>query len=309
MVSRSDKHKGKKKKWLWISLAIVLFIGVGASAYVYSIYHNVKSTVDNDIHESVTSIDPEATKEKVDAQDPINVLLLGVDERENDKGRSDTMIVMTLDPANEQMQMVSIPRDTRTKIIGKGFEDKINHAYAFGGSDMSVDTVENFLDIELDYYLRMNMEGLGQLVDAVGGITVTNEFAFDYKGKSFPEGEINLNGKEALAWVRMRYDDPEGDAGRNKRQRQVIQGVIEQGANINAVNKIGDIMDVLGGNVATNMKFEDMRNLAANYRGARKDISTYQMSGNGTRIDNIYYLQVPDSEVEKTNQLIQDFSS
>ncbi|MFC7321799.1 LCP family protein [Halobacillus campisalis] len=308
MERRVRKHK-KSKKWLWITLTVVLLLGVGITAYLFSIYNNVKSTVDNDIHETVTGIDHEATKKKVESKESINVLLLGVDERENDRGRSDTMIVMTLDPENERSQMVSIPRDTRTKIVGEGFDDKINHAYAFGGSNMAVDTVENFLDIELDYYLRMNMEGLGQLVDAVGGITVDNDFAFDYSGESFSEGEINLNGEEALAWVRMRYDDPQGDAGRNERQRQVIQGVLDQGANINAVNKIGDIMDVLGGNVATNMQFEDMRDLATNYRGARKDISTYQITGSGTRIDDIYYLQVPESEVQKANEMIQDYNS
>ncbi|MCP3028028.1 LCP family protein [Halobacillus sp. A5] len=310
MKKRKDKHyRKRRRKWLWITLSIVLLAGIGVSVYLFTIYNNVKSTVDNEIHETVTGIDHEATKKKVEEEEPINVLLLGVDERENDKGRSDTMIVMTLDPAKERMQMVSIPRDTRTEIVGRDMDDKINHAYAFGGSDMSVNTVENFLDIELDYYLRMNMEGLGQLVDAVGGITVENEFAFDYGGKSFSEGEIELNGEEALAWVRMRYDDPEGDAGRNERQRQVIQGVIDQGANINAVNKIGNIMDVLGNNVATNMKFEDMRNLATNYRASRKDVSSYQMSGNGTTIDNIYYLQVPESEVEKTNEMIREYSS
>ncbi|WP_173915546.1 LCP family protein [Halobacillus sp. Marseille-Q1614] len=310
MKKRKDLHKPKRrKKWLWITLTVILLIGVGVAVYVYSIYHNVKSTVDNEIHESVTGIDREITEKKVEAKEPLNVLLLGVDEREGDRGRSDTMIVMTLDPANERMQMVSIPRDTRTQIAGKGIEDKINHAYAFGGSDMSVNTVENFLDIELDYYLRMNMEGLGQLVNAVGGISVHNDFAFDYSGKSFSEGEINLKGEEALAWVRMRYDDPQGDAGRNERQRQVIQGIIDKGANMNAVGKINEVMNVLGNNVATNMKFEDMRNLVTNYRAARKDISTYQMTGQGTRIDNIYYLQVPQSEVEKAHEMITEVSS
>ncbi|WP_082233292.1 LCP family protein [Halobacillus massiliensis] len=309
MKTRKDIHKRKRRKWVWITLSIILLIGVGVAAYAYSIYYNVKSTVDNDIHETVTGIDHEATKKKIEAEEPLNILLLGVDEREGDRGRSDTMIVMTLDPANEKMQMISIPRDTRTQIVGKGIDDKINHAYAFGGSEMSVNTVENFLDIELDYYLRMNMEGLGQLVDAVGGISVQNEFAFEYSGKNFPKGEISLNGEEALAWVRMRYDDPQGDAGRNERQRQVIQGIIDKGANMNAVGKINEVMDVLGNNVATNMKFADMRNLATNYRGARRDISTYQMTGEGTRIDDIYYLQIPQSEVDKTHEMITDVTS
>ncbi|WP_079527346.1 LCP family glycopolymer transferase [Halobacillus hunanensis] len=308
MATRKDRRK-KKRKWLWVSLAVVILAAGGSAAYLYSIYHNVKTTVDSEIHKKVSGIDHQATKKKVEDEEPINVLLLGVDEREHDTGRSDTMIVMTLDPANDRMQMVSIPRDTRTKIIGKGIMDKINHAYAFGGSDMSVNTVENFLDINLDYYVRMNMEGLSQMVDLVGGITVQNDFAFTQGGYNFPKGQIELEGNEALAWVRMRYDDPQGDAGRNERQRQVIQGVINKGSSINVVNNIGSIMDVFGENVATNMKFEDMRNLAMNYRSARENLTTYQMTGQGTRINDIYYLQVPQSEVKKTHEMIKEYSS
>src|SRR5699024_63461 len=129
------------------------------------------------------------------------------------------MIVMTLDPNNNQMQLVSIPRDSRTLIVGKGFQDKINHAYAFGGSEMSVATVENFLDIDLDYYVRMNMEGLAQLVDAVGGIMVNNDQQFSQSGYTFDTGKIQLDGDKALAYVRMRKQDPQGDVGRNDRQR------------------------------------------------------------------------------------------
>ncbi len=308
MATRKDRRK-KKRKWLWVSLAVVLLIAGGSAAYLYSIYHNVKTTVDSEIHKKVSGIDHQVTEKKVEDEEPINVLLLGVDEREHDTGRSDTMIVMTLDPANDRMQMVSIPRDTRTKIVGKGIMDKINHAYAFGGSDMSVNTVENFLDISLDYYVRMNMEGLSQMVDLVGGITVQNDFAFTQGGYNFPKGQIELEGNEALAWVRMRYDDPQGDAGRNERQRQVIQGVINKGSSINVVNNIGSIMDVFGENVATNMKFEDMRNLAMNYRSARENLTTYQMTGQGTRINDIYYLQVPQSEVKKTHEMIKEYSS
>ncbi|TFJ92196.1 LCP family protein [Lentibacillus salicampi] len=309
MANRQDRHKPKRKKWIWITL-IVLFVLVGlGTAYGYSIWHNVQSTVDKKLHKPVGGIDTEATKKKVEKKEPINILLLGVDERQYDKGRSDTMIVMTLDPANDQMQMVSIPRDTRTEIVGRGTMDKINHAYAFGDSEMSVDTVENFLDIELDYYVRMNMEGLAQLVNAVGGITVTNDRAFNQGGHAFGTGELQLNGKEVLAYARMRKEDPQGDLGRNERQRQVIQGIINKGANFNVVNKVDNIMDVLGDNMVTNMKFEDMRNLATNYRSARKDISTYQMSGQGQRIDDTYYMLMSDEEVAKVHKMITEYGS
>ncbi|SEA37730.1 cell envelope-related function transcriptional attenuator common domain-containing protein [Thalassobacillus cyri] len=311
MRSRKDQKKKQRKKGKWwkFTLLVMLLIMLAAGAYVYSIYSNVKNTVDNDLHAPVSSIDTDLTKKKVKSKEPLNILLLGVDERNYDKGRSDTMIVMTLDPDNDRMQMISIPRDTRTEIVGKGIQDKINHAYAFGGSDMSVNTVENFLDIEIDYYVRMNMEGLEQLVDAVGGITVNNNLAFTNGSYEFPKGELNLNGKEALAFVRMRKQDPQGDAGRNERQRQVIEGVIDKGASLGGVNKIGEIMDILGTNVNTNMDFSDMRKLGTDYRSARKNTETYQIQGNGTRIDGVYYLNVPEEEVEKVNGMIEEYQS
>lgn len=88
------------------------------------------------------------------------------------------MIVLTVNPNDKSMQMVSIPRDTRTEIIGKGFDDKINHAYAFGGPEMSIATVENFLDIPIDYFVQVNMESFKDIVDAVGGVTVNNKLEF-----------------------------------------------------------------------------------------------------------------------------------
>ncbi|MFD1020269.1 LCP family glycopolymer transferase [Thalassobacillus hwangdonensis] len=310
MATRREMKQTKKKRKGWkIVLIVLALLLIGGGAYAFSIYNNVKQTVDKKLHAPISSIDTALTEKKVKAKEPLNILLLGVDERSYDKGRSDTMIVMTLDPKQDRMQMVSIPRDTRTTIVGKGFEDKINHSYAFGGSEMAVDTVENFLDIELDYYVRMNMEGLEQLVDAVGGVTVNNGRAFDQGSYHFEKGQQELNGREALAYVRMRKQDPQGDAGRNERQRQVIQGILEKGASFNGVGKINDILDVLGNNMSTNMKFEDMRKLATDYRGTRKSMETYQMTGSGQFIGDIWYLIVPDSEVQKTQNMIKEYSS
>ncbi|SDI94423.1 LCP family glycopolymer transferase [Alteribacillus bidgolensis] len=303
------KKDRKKRRILKVVLILVGLLLIGGGAYGYYVYNDVKQTVDTKMHDPVSTIDIEHTQRKVKERETLNVLLLGIDERQGDSGRSDTMIVMTLDPNNDRMQMISIPRDTRTTIEGEGMDDKINHAYAFGGTEMAVDTVEKFLDIDLDYYVRMNMEGLAQLVDSVGGIEVENDRAFQHNGNLFKEGKIQLNGEEALSFVRMRKEDPDGDAGRNQRQRQVIQGVIEKGASISGVNKYQDILHVLGNNVSTNMSFENMRNLAMNYRSARSNIESYQMTGQGQRIDDIYYLIVSDEEIEKVNKMIEEFQS
>ncbi|MFD1362466.1 LCP family glycopolymer transferase [Lentibacillus salinarum] len=304
MEEKRTGRKRSKKRWLKITLAVIGVLVLGIGLYVWSIYGNARDTVNEQMHEQVDSIDRDKTKEKVEATEPLNVLLLGVDQREDDSGRSDALMVMSLDPKDDSMQLVSIPRDTRTMIAGRGTEDKINHAYAFGGSDMAVETVESFLDVELDYFVRLNMEGLEELVDKLGTITVDNEIAWDDGKYDFGVGPVEMDGDKTMAYVRMRKQDPEGDFGRTERQRKVIQGIIEQGASVGSVTKINDYIDVLGTNMTTNMDFDDMKDLFNGYRNTRKDIASYQMQGSGTKIDGTYYLMVPDEEVQKVHDMI-----
>ncbi|MEW9677717.1 LCP family protein [Lentibacillus sp. L22] len=312
-MTRTEKNRNKKskKRWLRIPLAIILLIVLGAGAYAFSIYHNAKVTVNNKMHEQVNSIDHNITKKKLKATKPLNILLLGVDERENDKGRSDALMVLSLDPVHAKMQLISIPRDTRTTIVGKGFEDKINHAYAYGGSDMSVATVENFLDIDLDYYVQMNMEGLQELVDQLGTISVDNDIDWNDGKYEFDKGPVEMDGDKTMHFVRMRKQDPDGDFGRTKRQRQVIEGIVNRGASVGSVSKINGLIDIMGNNMTTNLDFDDMKKLLKGYKDTRKNIISYQMEGNGSNIKNdqgqdVYYLIVPDEEVSKVHGMITD---
>ncbi|WP_106496318.1 LCP family glycopolymer transferase [Lentibacillus sp. Marseille-P4043] len=303
-MEKRTKHKKSRKLWLIIPLAIIVVLIMGVGIYAFSIYNNAKQTVNEKMHEPVESIDHKQAKKNVKATKPLNILLLGVDERANDRGRSDALMVLSLDPESDKMQLVSIPRDTRTTIIGKGSEDKINHAYAFGGADMSVATVENFLDISLDYYVRMNMEGLQELVDQLGTITVDNEIEWNDGKYDFDLGPVEMDGDKTMHFVRMRKKDPNGDFGRTKRQRQVIQGIVDKGASAGSVSKINGVIDILGNNMATNLDFDDMKNLMSGYKDTRKNVTSYMMKGNGTKIDGVYYLMIPNEEVEKVHGMI-----
>ncbi|MBL5778663.1 LCP family protein [Bacillus sporothermodurans] len=136
-----------KKKILIIISSIIGVLIIGIGGYVYYLYSSVKDTA-NKMHEEVKLDRPHQKPDISKNSQPISILLMGVDERKGDRGRSDTLIAMTLNPKKGNMQMVSIPRDTRTEIIGHGTTDKINHAYAFGGPKMAIETVENFTGVQ-----------------------------------------------------------------------------------------------------------------------------------------------------------------
>lgn len=293
---RRKRRKPKKKRALKITMAIILVLILGGGAYAYSIWHSVEKTF-TQTHEPLNRDVSEKRSEKVSfsKRDPISILLLGVDQRAGDRGRSDSLILMTVNPKDQSMKMVSIPRDTRTEIVGKGTTDKINHAYAFGGVDMAVNTVEKFLDVPVDYYVQVNMESFKDIVDAVGGVTVNNDLNFDYDGYSFKKGNLTLDGKEALAYSRMRKQDPRGDFGRQMRQRQIIEGVIEEGASVQSLANYGTILDTIGTNVRTNLTFDDMKQIQSNYKDARHNVEQLQVDGKGEKINGIYYYAVSDA--------------
>ncbi|GGA65047.1 LCP family glycopolymer transferase [Ornithinibacillus halotolerans] len=301
---RQDKPK-KNRKGLKITLIVIGIIIIGVGAYGLSIYNNLKETVNVKMHKPVEAIDVDISKGKIGSNEPLNILLMGIDKREYDSGRSDTLIVLSVNPKNDTMQMISIPRDTYVEIVGRGHHDKVNHAYAFGGADMAINTVENFLDIELDYYVSMNMEGLADMVDAIGGITVQNKLDWEASGFHYAPGDLQLDGEHTMGYVRMRKQDPRGDFGRTERQRQVIQAIIKKGASLASVNKIGDMVDVLGNNMETNMDFDVMKDLVLNYKNVTKNSVSYMMEGQGTSIGGIYYYVVPEEEIAKVHDMIE----
>ncbi|WP_419954330.1 LytR family transcriptional regulator [Neobacillus niacini] len=283
------RKKRRRLKWRNIIGLLLFIMLIAGGLYGFTVYNSFNKAVAT-MHEPLEDQQskekqPEALKKK----EPFSVLMLGVDEREGDSGRSDTMIVLSVNPNNNSVKMLSIPRDTMTEIVGRGKEDKINHAYAFGGVPMAVDTVEHFLDIPIDYYVKINMEGFKDIVDTVGGIDVENDLAFNVEKIKFPVGQIHLNGEEALAFIRMRYDDPNGDFGRQERQRQVIQAVIKEGASISSLSKAPDLFQAIGSNVKTNLTFKEMVNIQKNYKGAGKNIEQLTIQSDGKLIDNIYY--------------------
>lgn len=178
------------------------------------------------------------------AVQPVTLLVVGVDERREDVGRTDTIILATYNPAAKRAEAVWIPRDTRVLIPGHSYHQKINVAYALGGVKLTRQTVESLLGIKVDYHLLVNFQGFVQAVDALGGVTVDIPRAMDYDDNAqnlhihLRPGRHRLSGTEALGFVRYRSDglgdvslvDPVNKVyeGRLIRQQQFVQAMVRE---------------------------------------------------------------------------------
>ena len=232
--------KGKKIFLIIFTIVAVLVIGmIGVAAKLYfDVSNSIQETyqsVERDREDRLRENDVDLSQ-----QESFSVLLMGIDTGDLgrvEQGRSDTMMVATISPQDNQTTVVSIGRDSYVDIVGHGTTDKINHAYAFGGPAMAMNTVEKFLDIPIDHYVSINMAGLKELVDAVGGIEVDNEITFSQDGFDFAIGRTSLNGEQALAYSRMRYEDPNGDYGRQERQRKIVEGIVKKVLSLDGITQ------------------------------------------------------------------------
>ncbi|HKM39865.1 MAG TPA: LCP family protein [bacterium] len=201
---------------------------------------------------------PEPTK-----HEPAHVLVLGLDVGDVDNpysgapGRSDTMIVATLDPDRGQAGLLSLPRDSRVAIPGYGVE-KICHAHAYGGADLAVQTVESLLNIPIHYYVKINYEGLRGLVEALGGVYIDVKKDMKYTDRAgglyidIEAGPQLLDGTKAEEFLRFRSRDT-GDLGRVERQQQFVRALGEQVFSASTLFKIPELSRIVLNNVETNM--------------------------------------------------------
>lgn len=308
-----NKKKSVGKRILGIVLLIILLLTLVGGYFAWRVWSDLQSTTD-EMYENIEGQEQHSSRQSKpivvdDGEDPFSVLLMGVDQGDfgrDAQGRSDTMMLLTVNPSTEKTSIVSIPRDTYTEIIGRGNKDKINHAYAFGGTSMAVNTVQNLFDVPVDYFVSVNMESMQQIVDAVGGITVTPPLTFNHTDYQFNKGEpTRMNGAQALAYSRMRYEDPNGDYGRQHRQRQVIESTMRSIASLDSIRNYGSILETMSSTMRTNMTFDDMVDMFSNYRGAAGEIEQVQLSGSGKMMNGVYYEIISDQEINRVQSYLK----
>ena len=287
-------------------VAIFVTTIVALGVYITTAYNFSTSELSKTFKDYKTS---DSSSNAIEQTKPISILLMGVDTGDSERkstweGNSDSMILVTVNPETKKTTMTSLERDILVTLTGpenndmNGVEAKLNAAYASGGAKMAIMTVQSLLDITIDYYVQINMQGLVDLVNAVGGITVTNNFDFPISiAENEPEytatvepGTHKINGEQALVYARMRYDDPEGDYGRQKRQREVIQKVLKKILALDSVSSYKKILSSVSSNMQTNIEISSSTIPSLlGYTDALSDIETYQLKGEDATFNGTSY--------------------
>ncbi|MFA1821417.1 LCP family protein [Virgibacillus oceani] len=314
MVKQKKKRRLRKRALFILIPLVTLFLGVVSyGTYLYLKADSVLSDsyVDDNVEKS------DLREEKVDPQvDNVSILIMGVDandHRDNtETARTDALMVATLNEEDKSVNLVSIPRDSYVHIPEVGYEDKINHAHFYGGPSATRETVENLLDIPIDYWVRVNFHAFVDVVDALDGITAEVPYEFTESNSMdqrdaihLLEGEQELDGEEALALARTRKLD--NDIERGKRQQDIIEAMVEKTASVSSILKFDDIIDAVGSNMATNMSFSEMKSfLSYGTSGSSLQIDSMTLEGDDYQPGNTYYWQLDEVALNETKSILQD---
>ena len=296
MVNRkSAKKQQRRKKVLGFLILLLLTVAVGVASFSFVTGINpVKPLTANPII-------------KPSSQDPINILLLGVDAGDG-LTRTDTMIVASIDPKTKDVNMISIPRDTKVDMPGSQ-SSKINAAHAIGGPDKSIEQVEKLLGVPVPYYIKVNFEGFKQMVDLVGGVEINVEKKLRYTDRAgdtyinIPAGLQKLNGQQALNYSRFRHD-PLGDLGRVKRQQAFMQALAHEMFKPENILKWPSFIREANKYMETNMGIGELSNLATLAKQMKDlEIHVETIPGEAYYINGASYF-IPDAV--KLEQLVKE---
>ncbi|MCM3410122.1 LCP family protein [Metabacillus litoralis] len=310
MATRLKNKKVKKKKsFLKRTLLFLLLVLLGVGGYTgYTIYKTYQAA--NQSYVELDRGEKSKLRESVIKvkEDPFSMLLMGIEDYSSggENGRTDTLIVLTVNPTLQTIKMVSIPRDTYVSIPEEDLETKINHAYVYGGKELTIDTVENLLDIPIDYYATVSFQAFKSIVDELNGVSVNVPFDFwEHSDENaeriyFEEGPAILDGEEALAYARMRKRDPRGDFGRNDRQKEIISAIFDKATAPANIYKIDELAMHVSDNVETNFRISDALALIQKYPNINSDnIEKLTIEGEDDYINGIYYFAPDEIQLEE----------
>ncbi|KQL48670.1 hypothetical protein AN963_02370 [Brevibacillus choshinensis] len=321
LLSFMKKH-GKKIAFHTIScLAIGALVAVAYTAYQYKQmtqkwYAPIEGRAGT-VKQATVTLPPRDLLTASEPLKPFLMLLLGVDSRDGESARSDTIMLAAVHPSKQAAYLISIPRDSYMELSGKGY-DKVNHAMAFGGPKMVKESLEKFLDVKIDRYMSVDFDGFRQIVDELGGVPVDVKKRMKYSDPSddtyidIKPGLQNLSGEQALDYARYRKSDlgkEDSDYQRINRQQEIVRALATKGASVQAYAKAFSLMEIVGNHVKTDLTEGEIASLLLSYGDPTPNmIHTDTLIGQDERIwrNGIlgWYHLVPSTERERVHQQI-----
>jgi LCP family protein required for cell wall assembly len=296
----SDRKKSKKsgKKNIFIYVTVILIVlSVATGLWVKSLWDEIYQVA---LPES-NGFPPKEDKGKDPLKDIMNLLLLGLDSRE-EVMRADTIMLLNLNRKTNELNIISIPRDMRVEIPGRG-KDKINHAYAYGGVALTREAVENLLGINIDYYMTTGFDGFENIVDTLGGVEIDVEKEMRYYGIdvtiNLDPGLQVLNGKKALEYVRWRSDGA-ADLGRVKRQQEFLRALVQEMVAFKNILAFPNLLPELAQNIKTDLELNQALKLANKLRTVDiEEINTFTLPGKGGYLNGVSYVFPLEDEIQQ----------
>lgn len=314
-VEKLKQRKKRRRRRFLLLMTPVLILVIAATAYGAMLV-NKASTAVGDSFEEVDRATPVKVNPK---KDNFSVLILGADESDTrtfqDNGRTDAMMVATFNLEEKSVKMLSIPRDSYVYIAEKDRYSRINHAHAWGGVKSSIETVENLLDIDIHYYVKVNFNAFVEIVDALDGVEVDVPYAINEFNSKDEHNQIvlqpglqKLNGEETLALARTRKMD--NDIERGKRQQEILKAMMKKALSVSSITKYADVIDVVGDNMTLNMSFGELTSFF-NYATAGKDlqIDTVNLEGEDMYLNGAYYYNINERSLAEVSETLKNHLS
>lgn len=308
MTKKKKGEKNKKNLWVKITVGIVSTLLALILIGVFSVY-SLLNKVDNvQIDNSDLNVNTEEITESYDdnkVKDIKNIALFGIDSEDGISGRSDAIMIATVDSTHKKLKLTSIMRDSYINIDGYGM-DKINHAYAYGGPELAIKTINSNFGLNIEDFIAVNFSSLPVIIDLLGGvdINITEEEVPHIPGIN-SAGTYTLTGDQALSYSRIRYASG-GDYVRTERQRTVLNSLFNRLAT-KSVTSYPEILLTILPYVQTNMSSNDMLSVATKAAGVIQNGLTQDRFprdgyGEGITIDGVYYLSY-DLETAKKQMM------
>ncbi len=286
-----------------VPLAVALVVLLAAAGWGWSVWVRIhhKPSLPPETGQETWEQPPAGKKKNI-----TNILILGIDQVKHEAARADTIMVMSINEDSGEAALISIPRDARVEIPGRGL-DKINHAMAYRGEIVLMKkTVENLLGVPLDHYVYTNFRGFASIVDILGGVTVDveKEMIHDGEDEPFPfrlkPGVQRLNGEQALGYVRYRGDD-QGDFGRINRQQVFLKALAKETLQVTTLLRLPQLMEQAARHLRTDMTIPQL--LAFGRRAFSIDIDQVEMvtlKGQTRNFNGVSYVALDGAFLQDT---------